>query len=182
MGSEDAAAIELGPSCSNRTVFLNLSGCSSPAASAPLFANVDVSHSVLFVLGFLKCHRQMRPPVEPPDAHHLCFQVPQAHPLQARFLSFTRSVSAVRSLYALILAFPVKVLSMIYLIPLSTFVVVWFDRSSIRCQRCTTRSTSCVTVSLDVSRQHIESSWLNLRNSFHHNSWQWRSSSFLCQL
>ena len=34
VGSEDAAA--LGASCSNRTVLLNLSGCSSPAAPGPL--------------------------------------------------------------------------------------------------------------------------------------------------
>ena len=33
-GSGDADA--LGASCSNRTVFINLSGCSSPAASDPL--------------------------------------------------------------------------------------------------------------------------------------------------
>ena len=65
----------------------------------------------------------------------------------------------------------------------STFVVVWFCRSFMRCQRCTTR----VTVSLDVRRQHVESSWLRLRNSVHYNPWQWTSSSsfircnFLCQ-
>ena len=37
-----------GASCSNRTVFVHLSGCSSFAVSDPL-ANVDVSHYVLFV-------------------------------------------------------------------------------------------------------------------------------------
>ena len=59
-----------------------------------------------------------------------------------------------------------------------TFVVDWFDRSSMRSQRRTTRATSSVTASLDVSRKHVESAWLNLWNSFHHNPWQWRSRSF----
>ena len=35
-----------------------------------------------------------------------------------------------------------------------------------------------VTVSLDVSRQHVEPSWLSLWNSFHWNVWHWRPSSF----
>ena len=70
----------------------------------------------------------------------------------------------------------------------STFVVVRFHRSSMRSQRCTTRTTSSVTASLDVTRQHMESSWLRLWNSFHHKPWQWRSRSFFvscdfrCQL
>ena len=56
-----------------------------------------------------------------------------------------------------------------------------------RRQRCTNRTTSSVTVSLDVSKQHVESSWLSLWNPFHHNPWQCESSSFfvsfdfLCQ-
>ena len=63
----------------------------------------------------------MRPPVEPPSAHYLCSRVPWAHllhlaQLELFFLSFNRSVSAILSLYAFILAFPVKVLSMIVLI------------------------------------------------------------------
>ena len=45
-------------------------------------------------------------------------------------------------------------------------------------RRCTTSTTSCVTVSLDVSRQHVESSRLSLRNSCHHTPWKWRSRSF----
>ena len=60
----------------------------------------------------------------------------------------------------------------------STFVVMCFDGSSMRCQCCTTQTTSCVTVSPDVTRQHVESSWLSLRNSFHRNPSQWRSRSF----
>ena len=59
----------------------------------------------------------------------------------------------------------------------STFIVVWFRRSSVRCQRCTTQTTSSVTVSLGVCRRHVESSWLNLWSSFNCNPWQWRFSS-----
>ena len=50
------------------------------------------------------------------------------------------------------------------------------------------RTTSSVTVGLDVSRQHVESSWLRLWRSFYHNPWQWGSRSLfvscdlLCQL
>ena len=63
--------------------------------------------------GFLSCHRQMRPP-----AHRLWFSgtpgtYPAPRPTRALFFSFTRSVSTILSLYAFILAFPVKVLSMI---------------------------------------------------------------------
>ena len=59
----------------------------------------------------------------------------------------------------------------------STFIVVWFRRSSVRCLRCTTQTTSSVTVSLDVCRRHVESSWLNLWSSFNCNPWQWRFST-----
>ena len=61
---------------------------------------------------------------------------------------------------------------------LSTSIVVWFRRSSVRCQRCTTQTTSSVTVSLGVCRRHLECSWLNLWSSFSCNPWQWRFSSF----
>ena len=64
----------------------------------------------------------------------------------------------------------------------STFIVVWFCRSSMRCQRCTTRTTSSVTLNLDVCRQHVESFWLPLWNSFKCNPWQWKSSSFFCEM
>ena len=36
---------------------------------------------------------------------------------------------------------------------LCRFIVVWFDRSSVRCHRCTCWTTSTLTVSLDVRRQ-----------------------------
>ena len=92
---------------SDRTVFLNLSGWSSPAASDPL-------------LPTWMSHRQMRPPVEPTSAHHLCSRGSRGtsnapRSTRALFLSVTRCVSAILSLYAFIF-FPVKVLSMIVLI------------------------------------------------------------------
>ena len=63
--------------------------------------------------------RQMRPHVDPPPAPQS--RAPQVHPLhifllELFFLSVTRSVSATLSLYAFILAFPVKGLSIIVLI------------------------------------------------------------------
>ena len=103
-----------------------------------------------------------------------------------------RSASAPLSrrlrLCAFILAVPVKVLSIIVLIRSRHFIVVWFRHSSVRCQRCTTQTTSSVTVSLDVCRRHVESSWLNFWSSFNCNPWQWRFSSssvrrsFHCQI
>ena len=46
---------------------------------------------------------------------------------------------------------------------------MWFCHSSMRCKRRTTRTTSSVSVSLNVSRQNVESSQLNLQRSFNHN-------------
>ena len=60
----------------------------------------------------------------------------------------------------------------------SAFVIMWFCRSSMRCKRRTTRTTSSVFVSFNVSRQNVESSRLNLRRSLNHNPWQWGSRSF----
>ena len=109
--------MRVGASCSNRTDFLNLSGCSSFTVSDPLW---PMWTSLILFSSCCFSSSQMRPHVDPPSAPHS--QVPETHPLctsrssRASFLSFTRSVSAIRSLYALILAFPVKVLSMIVLI------------------------------------------------------------------
>ena len=70
------------------------------------FANVDVSHYVLFMS----------------NRHLVIISVPGSigtspapRSTRALFLSLTRSVSAILSLYAFILAFPVKVLSLIIL-------------------------------------------------------------------
>ena len=67
---------------------------------------------------------------------------------------------ATPSLYSLILALPVKVFSIIFLIRSPHA----FLCSSMRCQRCTARRTSSVTMSLKVSKQHGKSSWLSLQN------------------
>ena len=134
---------------------------------------------------------QMRPHVQPPPTPYS--RVPCAHPLhslptRALFPAITRSVLAIPSLCVFILALPVKVLSILVPIRYLHSPLCGFDRSSIRCQRCTTKTTSSLTRSLDVSRQHVESSWLNLWRSFNNNPSQWKSSSFfvrcgfLCQL
>ena len=60
----------------------------------------------------------------------------------------------------------------------SPFVIMWFCRSSMRCKRSTTRTTSSMSVSFIVSRQNVESSRLNLRDSLNDNPWQWWSRSF----
>ena len=94
---------------------------------------------------------------------------PGTSPTRALFLPLTRSVSAVLSLYAFILAFPAKVLSMIGSDSLSAFVIMWPFRFSVRCKR--------VSVSFNVRRQDVESSGFNLWYSFNHNPWLWGSCS-----
>ena len=82
---------------------------------------------------------------------------------QTRFFSFTHSVSSILSFYAFILAFPVKVLSMMGSGSLSAFVIMWLCRSCMRCKRRATRTTSSVSMSFNVRRQNVEISWLNFR-------------------
>ena len=137
VGSEDAAA--LGASCSNRTVFLTLSGCSSLAASDPLLP------TWMSLILSSSCWSSL---MSPPDASACRTAIgssslfpgslgasPALRSTRSLFLSFTRSVSAILSLYAFILAFPVKVLSMIVLIrsphsSLCGFVVLPCDASA----------------------------------------------------
>ena len=94
--------------------------------------------------------RQLRPHVQPPPTHS---RVPWAHPLhslhtRALFLSFTRSVLAILSLYVFILDLPVKILSIIVLIR---------SRHSLLCgvvaHSC---NVSAAQPGLDVCRQHVE--------------------------
>ena len=79
-GSEDVDALEA--SCSNRTVFLKLSGCSSPAASdphLPMCMSLILSSSCLVFCG-----------VTP--AHHLCSRAPEAHLLHLAQLELFSSL------------------------------------------------------------------------------------------
>ena len=79
---------------------------------------------------------------------------PAPRSTRALLLSFTRSVSAILSLYAFILAFPVKEGSLNDRSDsLSAFIVMWLCRSSMRCKRRKTRTTSSVSVSFNVRRQ-----------------------------
>ena len=127
------------------------------------FTQVDVSHFVLVVLSlvFARCDRMsIRICSSVSAAPSLCI-----HPCRTRQGSLDNRSDS-----------------------FSTFIVVWFRHSSVRCQRCTTQTTSSVTVSLDVCRRHVESSWLNFWSSFNCNPWQWRFSSssvrrsFHCQI
>ena len=94
------------------------------------------------------------------------------------FFPFARSDSAILSLYAFILAFPVKVLSMIVLIRSRHSSSMWFCRSSMRLQpqhnpdnlQCV-REPQCL-----LTRRRIFSA--QRRRSFDHNPWPWRSRSF----
>ena len=61
---------------------------------------------------------------------------------------------------------------------LSAFVIMWLCRFSMRCNRCASWATSCVTVSFNARRQDVESSGFSFWRSFHHNSWQWGFRSF----
>ena len=104
--------------------------------------------------------------------------VPQAHPLHLvqLELSFTRSISSNPSVYAFILAFPVKVLSMIVLIgirhcvALSLFHVMPAPHNLGNLQ--------CVRELRWPQTRNEEFSKLNLRRSFNHNPWLWWSRSF----
>ena len=117
-GSEDADAF--GASCSNRTVFLNLSCCSSLAASGSLW----LTWTSLIL--FSSCWLSM---MSPPDASACrtatCSSSvfprssgtsPAPRSIRALLFSFTRSVSAILSLHVSIVASPVKVFSSIVLV------------------------------------------------------------------
>ena len=118
---------------------LTCRGCFFNCCLWSSFANVDVCS---LRAGFLWHHRQMGPHVEPPSAHHLCSRVPNAHtpaPRSTRtlLLSFTRSVSAILSLYAFILASPVKDSLNDRSDRFRCFVMMWLCRSPMRCKRRT---------------------------------------------
>ena len=133
---------------------------SSSTCQVVLHPNVDVSHSVLFVLVFpdvtaTRVRMSIRHLLLVRGFHR---HIPRS--TRADFLSFSRSVSAILSLYAFILAFPVKVLSMFVLIlswhsSLCGFVAFPCDASAANPGR----------------RQDVESSGFKLWRSFKHNPW-----------
>ena len=143
--SEDDDA--LGASCSNLAFFLNLSGCSSCAVSDPL---LQIWMSLIL---FSSCwFSVMSPPDAPACRTATCSSsfsrgstgTSSAHrSTQAVFsLSFTRSVSAILSLYAFIRVFSRQCSLNDRSDSFSAFVIMLFCRSSVRCKRSTTRTTS----------------------------------------
>ena len=111
----------------------------------------------------------MRPHVEPPSAHHLCSRVHRHIPctsLNSSSFPLFHSLCLGDSVFVCIHPFFSRQSSLNDRSDsLSASVIMWFCRSSMRRKRSTTRTTSCVFVSLNVSRQNVESSQLNLRRS-----------------
>ena len=130
----DRVADAFGASCSNRTVFLNLSSCPSfDVSDRSSFANGDISHYVLFVFDCMSIRHLLLSLGSP--KHTSCTSLnSSSFPLfQSLCLGDSVSVcthpclSRQGSLNDLSDSF-------------STFVVLWFDRSSMRCQRCTNQT------------------------------------------
>ena len=145
----------LGTSCSNHTVFLNLSASSSLAASDPLLPTwmslILFSSCRVFCDVTARCVRMS-------NRHLLIISVPvfpYARPLHLAQLELFASLSLDLSqrfclCMHFILAFPVKVLSMIVLIRSPHSSLCGFCRSSMRCKRSATRTTSSVSVSFNI--------------------------------
>ena len=150
----------------------------SPLPSS--FANVDVSHSVLFVLGF-------------PDVTPICVRMSDRHLLISSLSGSHRHISCT-SLYSS--SFPLfdslfsdSVFARIH--PCfsrqcslngrsdspSAFIVMWLCRLSTRCKRCASWAPSSMSVSCNVRRQDAGSSGSSFWRSFNHNPWQWGSRS-----
>ena len=177
-GSEDGAALELEASCPNRTVFLNLSGCCCLWSS---FTNLDVSHSVLFVLVF-------------PDVTARCVRVSNRHLLISSTPGFHRHIPCTSlytsSFFSLWLALSQR-FCLFRIHPcfsrqgslddrsdsLSAFIVVWLCRISMRCQHRTSWTLPCVR-ELQCPQTNVESSGFSFWCSFNHNPWKWGSRSF----
>ena len=180
VGSEDADALEA--SCSNRTVFLNLSGCSSPAASEPLLPTWMSPNLSSFVLVFsdvtARCVRMSNRRlliISVPGFHrHISLHLAQLE-LFPLFDSLCLSDSVSVRFYP---CFSRQGFLNDRSDSLSAFVVMWLCRFSIRCKRCASWAASSVSVSFNVYRQDVESSGFSFWRSFIHNSWQWGSRSF----
>ena len=118
------------------------------------FANVDVCHYVFVVLsiGLARCDRlSIRHLLHIPwfHRHILC----TSH--HSSCFSFFHSLGLGDSVSVCTHPFPSRQSSLDNRSdPFSTFIVVWFCRTSVRCQRCRTQTISSVTASLDVCREH----------------------------
>ena len=146
---EDDDVDGFGASCSNRTALLNRSGCSFSAVSDHLLP------MWMSLILFSSCWLSSSPDATACRSAICSFlgstgTSPAPHSARPLFLSFTCSTSATLCLCAFILVSPVKVLSIILPDSFSTFITVWFHRSSMRCQHCTAK-TSSLTMSLDVN-------------------------------
>ena len=169
---------------SDRTVVLTLSSCSSPAASDPLFP------TWMSLIPTSSCQFSLM--LSPPDAFACRTTTcssglfpgstgtsPAPRSTRALFLSLTRAVSAILSLYAFILVFPVEVLSMIVPILsrhslLCGFLAFPYDASAAH----PGQPPVCPWA---FRRQDVESSGFMLWRSFNLNPWQWWLP-LLCQI
>ena len=170
----------LGASCSNHSVLLNFSGCSSFVVSAPLLP-VWVS-----LIPFSSCWFSSSPDATACQSA-ICSSFQGSIGTSAAPFSSRPNATVCRSairfsgpLFSLSFALSSAILSLYAIHPssscqcsfnngsdcFSAFVIMWLDRSSMRCQRSTTRTTSSLTMIFNVSRQHVESSRFSLWNYF----------------
>ena len=151
-----------GGSCSNRTVFLNLSGCSSLAVSDPVFLMWMSLIMFFVVLSFLlaRCDRM--------SIRHLLLI-----PRYTHSAFFFHSPCLGDSVFVCIHpCFTHQGSLNDRSDSLSAFVIMWLCRSSMRCERRTAWTPSSVSVSYNVRRQDAEPSGFNLWRSFNHNPWK----------
>ena len=158
------------------SVFLNLSVCSSLAASDPLlpiWMSLIPSSSFWFSV------------MSPPDAS-ACRTATCSSSLFPGSIGTSPAPRSTRALFLFhLLCLSGSVFVCIHPCffrqgslndrydPLSAVVIMWLCRSSMRCKCRTAWTTSSVSVSFDVHRRNVESSRLNLWRSFNHNPWQW---------
>ena len=167
--SEDAAALGrsflLNSYCLPQLVRLFFTCCHWSS-----FVNVDVSHPVLFVLVFS-------------DVTARCVRLSNRHLLIIsvfRSTKHTPSTSINSSSFPLFHSLCLGDSVFVRINPcfscqrslndrsdsLWAFIIMWLCRFSMRCTRCTSWTASRVSVSFNVRRQDVESSWFNLWHSF----------------